>query len=83
MISYVYELEMVKYAGFIMFVAFFSHHTRDATRRGFWIYPFGSTAPIPYGFYVISTCLIPYFTCWLNSLIRIENTVTYNLISVL
>lgn len=41
--------------------AFFTHHTRDATRHGIWIYPFGSIPPIPYKLYLFLTICIPYF----------------------
>lgn len=40
--------------------AFLTHHTRDATRHGFCIHPFGDTMPIPYKFYIFLTNCIPY-----------------------
>lgn len=44
----------------IMFVAFGTHHTRDAYRRGYWLAPFGSTPPFSYFCYLLITILIPY-----------------------
>lgn len=41
--------------------AFLSHHIRDASRRGFWIYPFGHTHPIPYYLYILLTFIVPSF----------------------
>ncbi|XP_044761315.1 transmembrane protein 267 isoform X2 [Coccinella septempunctata] len=43
----------------VIFIAFSSHHIRDATRRGLWFSPFGSTAPIPYKLYISLNCAIP------------------------
>ncbi|KAF7386989.1 hypothetical protein HZH66_011441 [Vespula vulgaris] len=36
----------------IVSASFLSHHIRDATRRGLWFCPFGSTQPIPYNLYI-------------------------------
>ncbi|KAF5270415.1 hypothetical protein FQR65_LT05603 [Abscondita terminalis] len=44
----------------IIFTAFISHHTRDAVRRGFWLYPWGSTKPISYLTYISLTVIFPY-----------------------
>ncbi|XP_045460253.1 LOW QUALITY PROTEIN: transmembrane protein 267 [Harmonia axyridis] len=46
----------------IIFIAFSSHHIRDATRRGLWFSPFGSTIPIPYKLYISLNCVIPLVT---------------------
>jgi hypothetical protein len=40
--------------------AFFTHHIRDATRRGLWIWPVGDTKPIPYILYIIGVVLVPH-----------------------
>ncbi|KAL3280018.1 hypothetical protein HHI36_017526 [Cryptolaemus montrouzieri] len=47
----------------IVFIAFSSHHIRDATRRGLWFAPIGSTAPIPYPVYIVLNCVIPFVIC--------------------
>ncbi|XP_064214056.1 transmembrane protein 267 [Tribolium castaneum] len=63
--------------------SFVSHHTRDATRRGFWFYPFGSTPPIPYFLYVGMTCFLPPVVCVLHDLVWIggESGPRYTFIS--
>ncbi|KAF2892997.1 hypothetical protein ILUMI_13173 [Ignelater luminosus] len=63
LIAYFVQIRWLLRLGLIIFIAFTSHHTRDATRRGFWIYPWGSTTPISYVLYIILTILIPYFVC--------------------
>uniref|UniRef100_A0A0A9Y8C5 Transmembrane protein 267 n=1 Tax=Lygus hesperus TaxID=30085 RepID=A0A0A9Y8C5_LYGHE len=40
-------------------VAVFSHHIRDATRRGIWLWPVGSTPPIPYFGYILLLTILP------------------------
>lgn len=40
--------------------AILSHHIRDGTRRGLWIYPFGSTPNVPYYGYVLLTMILPH-----------------------
>lgn len=47
-------------AVWILLASFLSHHIRDSTRRGFWLWPFGSTAPVPYTLYILSQMLLPY-----------------------
>ncbi|KAJ8917197.1 hypothetical protein NQ315_012689 [Exocentrus adspersus] len=64
-ISYVFHWEMVKRYALIVLTAFASHHTRDATRRGYWLYPYKSTPPLPYSVYVLLSCAIPHFICFL------------------
>lgn len=54
----------------ILFMAFFVHHTRDATRRGFWIRPYGHTTPIPYVAYVFLSVLTPYVVISLMHICR-------------
>lgn len=57
----------------IVICAFLTHHTRDAARRGYWIYPFGSTKPIPYVLYILCSVLIPfYFSHSLNVDIKLN-----------
>lgn len=43
----------------VVFCSFASHHIRDATRRGLWFYPIGSTAPIPYVLYILLIVFMP------------------------
>jgi hypothetical protein len=44
--------------------AFLTHHLRDATRRGLWIWPAAQNSvlskPVPYPLYILSVCLVPY-----------------------
>ncbi|KAJ3641505.1 hypothetical protein Zmor_028011 [Zophobas morio] len=72
LLSYVCQVEVWKKVSLIVLTAFVSHHTRDATRRGFWVYPFGSTPPIPYYGYVGLTCLIPFVVCELYRVVKVE-----------
>ncbi|KAJ8985766.1 hypothetical protein NQ317_014419 [Molorchus minor] len=70
MLSYVLYLPSLKRSILIVLTAFVSHHTRDATRRGFWLYPYGSTPPIPYGIYVLITCMIPHLIRLLYTMLK-------------
>lgn len=36
----------------ILLVAGLTHHLRDSIRRGLWLYPFGSTPPVPFPLYI-------------------------------
>jgi hypothetical protein len=45
-------------------VAVSTHHLRDATRRGLWCWPLGSTPPLPYPLFLALTALLP---LWLRS----------------
>ncbi|KAJ8962020.1 hypothetical protein NQ314_005802, partial [Rhamnusium bicolor] len=73
-VSYILQLSSVKRGTLIILTAFASHHTRDATRRGYWFYPFGCTPSIPYGIYVVTTCFIPYFMGLLYEFIKINSS---------
>lgn len=44
----------------MVLTALTSHHIRDATRRGFWIRPYGDTPPLPYVVYVALTVALPF-----------------------
>lgn len=72
LLSYLFQVRWLQKLGLIGFTAFFSHHTRDATRRGFWIYPFGSTPPISKISYVLITCIIPYIACSLHMYMKVN-----------
>lgn len=39
--------------------AVYTHHLRDGLRRGLWIWPFGSTPPIPIYYYIAASLLLP------------------------
>ena len=43
----------------MLFVAWGSHHVRDAQRRGLWFPPFGSTPNIPYTMYLLTEFILP------------------------
>eukprot|EP00731_Ephydatia_muelleri_P031938 Em0023g445a len=42
----------------MFFLSTISHHLRDATRRGIWLAPFGSTPPIPWKLCAIMLLMI-------------------------
>ncbi|XP_015123638.1 transmembrane protein 267 [Diachasma alloeum] len=50
----------MEHYSWIILMSFLSHHIRDATRRGLWFAPFGSTRPIPYNVYNAVIILLPY-----------------------
>ncbi|CAO1409211.1 unnamed protein product [Diamesa tonsa] len=45
----------------ILFIAFTTHHLRDANRRGLWFAPFGETPPLSNLLYILLTTCTPYF----------------------
>lgn len=57
------SMSQPKYA-YLFLVAALSHQLRDATRRGLWLAPFGSTYPIPYMIHVLllmaTPCILAY-----------------------
>lgn len=40
-----------KWILFFFVIVWLPHHTRDANRRGFWLWPLGHTRPLPFWFY--------------------------------
>ncbi|XP_046670041.1 transmembrane protein 267 [Homalodisca vitripennis] len=46
--------------GWITWISFFSHHIRDGFRRGIWLWPLGSSPPVPYYVYILITLALPY-----------------------
>lgn len=44
----------------ILAAAFLSHHIRDSKRRGLWLWPLGSTPPLPIVLYLTSQMLLPH-----------------------
>lgn len=73
--GYFLNYEWILRISLIIFTAFASHHTRDAYRRGYWFYPIGSTQPIPYIMYILTTILIPYLNCLI---LKSFNSQNYN-----
>lgn len=71
-VAYVHNLNWLKKFMWIVATAFFTHHTRDATRRGYWIYPFGNTPPLPYLLYILITVIIPVLIIYLRSYLHIQ-----------
>ncbi|XP_011302581.1 transmembrane protein C5orf28 homolog [Fopius arisanus] len=57
--------EKMEHYSWIILMSFLSHHIRDATRRGLWFAPFGSTRPIPYYVYNIAIIILPYIFYYL------------------
>ncbi|XP_013111854.2 transmembrane protein 267 [Stomoxys calcitrans] len=57
--------------------AFVTHHSRDATRRGYWIYPWGNTERISNLSYIIATIITPYIVGYLHSLCRAPTVQEY------
>ncbi|XP_070545963.1 transmembrane protein 267-like [Ptychodera flava] len=59
---YLHPMPRLQNLPWIFSVAWFSHHIRDGTRRGLWMWPFGSTPPIPYWLYPMVTMVLPLVT---------------------
>lgn len=60
----VVKAEWLATLSWIAMVAVLSHHIRDATRRGLWLWPLGSTPPIPYFGYIFLLALLPLITAY-------------------
>ncbi|CAO1400824.1 unnamed protein product [Diamesa serratosioi] len=45
----------------MLFIAFTTHHLRDANRRGLWFAPFGETPPLSNLMYILLIVSTPYF----------------------
>ena len=60
--SWLSEHPLVSALPLMFLVSTFSHHLRDADRRGLWFAPFFSTPPIPYRFYTLFIVLLPLAT---------------------
>ncbi|XP_011683785.2 transmembrane protein 267 isoform X1 [Strongylocentrotus purpuratus] len=65
-----FKLQRIRRLPLILFVAWFSHHIRDAARRGLWLWPWGSTSPLPYWLYITLIVVIPYLVI---SLMNVTN----------
>ncbi|XP_046549568.1 transmembrane protein 267-like [Haliotis rubra] len=55
----VLKVRYLKTLSLIFLTAVFSHHLRDATRRGFWLAPFSNSRQVPYWMYLAVTMVIP------------------------
>ncbi|XP_067653796.1 transmembrane protein 267-like [Haliotis asinina] len=55
----VLKVRYLKMMSLIFLTAVFSHHLRDATRRGFWLTPFSNSRHVPYWMYIAVTMVIP------------------------
>ncbi|XP_076297877.1 transmembrane protein 267 [Lasioglossum baleicum] len=70
------------YFSWMILASFLSHHIRDATRRGLWFCPIGSTEPIPYYLYLSMSMILPHVLQWLmisqEHQFKIYNNVTLN-----
>ncbi|XP_071941187.1 transmembrane protein 267-like [Antedon mediterranea] len=60
-------LHRLHFFPYLFTLSWFSHHIRDGTRRGLWLWPFGSTPPVPYFVYFASTLVLPFTTSLLMS----------------
>lgn len=60
------HIQFLNRVSLLIFTAFLSHHIRDANRRGFWLYPLGSTQSLSKFFYLSFTCLLPHLVCFLK-----------------
>lgn len=54
----------------VLLCAFITHHTRDAIRRGYWFYPWGSTSKLPSLAYILITIATPYIIAYTHALCR-------------
>lgn len=59
-VGWFYDSPKVWRFGWLTWVSIFSHHVRDGFRRGIWLWPFGSTPPIPYYLYLVIILALPY-----------------------
>lgn len=64
LISTTFNNQSLNDFSWIIFASFLSHHIRDATRRGLWFCPLGTTQPIPYYMYIAMSMMLPYILHW-------------------
>ncbi|XP_041356530.1 transmembrane protein 267-like isoform X2 [Gigantopelta aegis] len=57
--GYTLQSKQTKMFSFIYLTSWLSHHIRDATRRGLWLPPFGSTLPLHYWMYIFLILFLP------------------------
>ncbi|KAH1005331.1 hypothetical protein HUJ04_006336 [Dendroctonus ponderosae] len=78
LVSQTWKVPAFKQGALIGLTAFATHHIRDAARRGLWLYPFGSTAPIPYWLYIALCALVPYVVIFLDKSLKQQQRVMTN-----
>ncbi len=52
------------HAWLLLAVAWVTHHLRDATRRGLWLWPLGSTPPLPAAAHLALLAAAPFAAAW-------------------
>ncbi|KAK9498523.1 hypothetical protein O3M35_003139 [Rhynocoris fuscipes] len=67
--SLVYRIFWLNRLSWIILVSGMSHHIRDATRRGLWFYPIGSTKPLPKYLYIALLGILPHASFYLDTYI--------------
>ena len=77
-ISYFMKNHNFKVISSLIFIAFMTHHLRDASRRGLWFYPWINSLPVPYPVYIISIVILSLIVKFYVS----HNTKSYNVILV-
>ncbi|GFG34782.1 hypothetical protein Cfor_12045 [Coptotermes formosanus] len=60
LLAHVFQWPSLHHFTWILVAAVVGHHLRDATRRGLWLCPFGSSPPIPYTGYMVGCMLLPH-----------------------
>ena len=63
---------VIKTYSTLAFVAFFTHHLRDASRRGLWFAPWIQSLPVSYSMYIFLTVLL----CLILRYLLFENAFT-------
>ncbi|KAJ8704949.1 hypothetical protein PYW08_012269 [Mythimna loreyi] len=58
--SYLEKKTNLYLLSFMLILAYSSHHIRDGNRRGLWLYPFGSSAPIDKPLYLFLLAVLPH-----------------------
>ncbi len=52
---------------FVVLISLLSHHLRDGSRRGLWLWPIDATIPVPYSAYIASCAVLPWVVAQLRS----------------
>ena len=77
-ISYLWKNYNFRLFTSLIFMAFITHHLRDASRRGLWFYPWIHSLPLPYPTYIIVTILLSFIVKFYVS----QTSKSYDVISV-
>ncbi|XP_050678127.1 transmembrane protein 267 [Leptidea sinapis] len=64
--SYIYQKLNIYLLTYMITIAYTSHHIRDSTRRGIWLYPFGHTVPLNKYLYIFVTATLPLVLSYLH-----------------